>query len=714
MDNILTMMETTSFGITRTCVNCGGQFIAKSSKQVRCKRDCKSSATRNKRRTESRVDNQKTFIGVDGEGVTRPNGDHIYDMLSVGSETLVSSGGAQLDYKEIFTFLYDQYLQNPDATFVGFFLGYDFNQWFRSLPESRARVLLTKEGREARKRKKHSYLGPFVVDDGEWEFDILGMKRFKLRPIGSKGWMYINDTGPFFQTSFLNVINPAQWDEPIVTQEEYAIILEGKQDRGRRMTLAQQLNERSKTARYNTLENEILARVMTHLNAGFTRIDVKLSKDQWYGPGQAAQRWMSLEGIPSTQDVIEVIPDYAWDAAQHSYYGGWFEIFAHGHIPGPTYEYDINSAYPYVISTLPCLLHGEWSKGIGKPTFTGGNNYTLVYATVNGSDPICGTMLHRNSKKRIFRPHLTQGWFWLHELQMAQRAGLIDDIVWQEWVNYSACDCPSPYAKNMPELYKQRLIVGKNSPEGKAYKLIYNSTYGKHAQSIGSPRFANSVYASLITAGCRTMILHAIATHPSKTQSLLMIATDGIYFREPHPSLEISPSTLGKWDAEIKSNITLFMPGLYWDDSTRQRLIEGKSPKLKSRGISAIDLAARVTRLDIAFSAMRNSGEWPTVDIPINFQMITAIQSLMRGKWELAGTLVDGDVKTITANPHTKRVDDPYLCGDIIRTPVYASDDVITSLPYDKTFGKESEEDDLGVGPDGNLSKILYEMVVPE
>src|SRR5690606_895113 len=107
--------------------------------------------------------------------------------------------------------------------------------------------------------------------------------------------------------------------------------------------------------------------------------------------------------------------------------------------------------------------------------------------------------------------------------------------------------------------------VGKNSSHGKAYKLIYNSAYGKMAQSIGNPKYSNPIYASLITTGCRTMITHAIATHPKKTKDLLMVATDGVYFRSPHPSLEIDKSRLGAWDESIKRNLTLFMPGIYWD-----------------------------------------------------------------------------------------------------------------------------------------------------
>ena len=709
------MMETTSFGITkfsRVCIGCGKTFETGSSQKLRCVKNCgRSSKSRNAARARSRAEGDRLFIGIDGEGVTRPNGDHIYDMLSVGAETLVSRDGSHLHYKEIFQFLYEQYELNPDATFVGFFLGYDFNQWFKTLPEDRASMLLTKQGRLARKRQDHEYLGPFPVDDGEWEFDILGFKRFRLRPIGNKGWMYINDTGPFFQTSFLNVIDPSQWDEPIITPEEFETVKAGKADRGRRQTLAQQMKNREETRRYNILENEILARAMARMNKGFISIGVQLKKDQWYGPGQAAQTWMRENGIPSSEDVQKVTPDFAWDAAQASYFGGWFEIFAHGIVPGTSYEYDINSAYPFIISKLPCLLHGKWLQG-GKKIVKDWrlHPYMLIHAEVSGENYEVGAMPHRTKDHKILRPKKTRGWYWAHEVDAAIRAGVVSKVSVSEWVEYVPCGCPGPYETTMPELYTKRLEVGKNSPEGKAYKLIYNSAYGKHAQSIGSPRFANSVYASLITAGCRTMILDAIATHPTGTDSLLMVATDGVYFREPHPTLDISPKELGKWDFSTKENLTLFMPGLYWDDTTRERLAKGLSPKLKSRGVSAGDLANRITELDAAFKAYNGGDNWPKLEIPINFQMVTCVQALVRRKWELAASLVHGDQKKISANPTAKRFPMPQWAGDHWRTPPYPFADKLDSTPYDKTFGKPEE---LGIGPDGPLERIMYEMLAP-
>lgn len=720
----------------KTCTGCGREFETKTMQKKTCKRNCgRTSQMAHRVRTQKRAEHEVRFIGIDGEGVTRPNGDHFYDMLAVGNEQLVSKDGGQLFWEDIFEFLWAQHLKNPDATFVGFYLGYDFNQWIRTFPEDRARMLVTKEGIRMRQPRKDSkrYL-PFPVRirymDG-WEIDQLNMKRIRLRKEGAPDWMYINDVGGYFQTSFLVAINPKDWTEPVCTQEEYDLIARGKADRGMRQTLEQQMAKRAETSEYNCLENEVLARVMTKLNRGLVSVGVRLGKDQWFGPGQAAQQWLSTQwSLNNTIDndkLREAVENKCelWDKAlghqegegildfaQKTYFGGWFEIFCHGHVPGNVYEYDINSAYPWIMSRLPCLMHGTWRSG-GKfdlPTDEG--KYRMVYATVEGDDAICGAMLHRTDKQTILRPRATRGWFWWHELQMAKRAGIVKTIKVRKWMQYDPCDCPGPYSESLPLLYNKRLEVGKNTPEGKGYKIVYNSAYGKHVQSIGSPKFSNALYASLITSGCRTMILEAIATHPNKTADLVMVATDGVYFRTPHPTLELSEGELGKWDETVKHNMTLFMPGLYWDDKTREAIREGKSPKLKSRGIRASDLQRCIWDLDDTFSKFTIGGTWPSLDIAVEFDMVSATQALARGKWNLAGTLKWGDesgavpgIKTIDADPGKKRnIYAMWEDGGALRSSPYPEANQLESMPYDRSFGRGDETEDeevLGVSPDG-------------
>lgn len=714
----------------RLCIVCNLPFLITSSRsrKVRCgAKECARSANSARKQAKRETEVKEVqFIGVDGEGintfkfieewdeeaynyVTKRVSDHQYVLLSVGDRSL-HNNGKELGYWEIFPFLWECYLENPDAAFVGYFLGYDFTMWLRRLDGFDAWKLLHTKGIATRFPKfKEAGAEPFpVVIDGKWEIDILGDKRFKIRPhirrdkvpteiVNHKDgtasvkpikrpWMYICDTGAFFQTSFLNAIDPKGWQHPIVTDAEFAIIKEGKENRSDAAFDPAMI-------RYNILENEILGRLMGIMNDGFQKDGIKLTKKQWFGPGQAAQTWLKNIGAPTGEEIRAATPFAVREAARSSYFGGWFEILAHGIVKGTSYAYDINSAYPEIISKLPCFLHGSWVPGTGKiPPRKGA--YRLVRATVAGADKYVGPMPHRQRNGNILRPRFTDGWFWNHELEASAAAGLISEIRITECWDYIPCKCPPPLA-SIRELYQGRLDVGKNSAWGKAKKLIYNSAYGKFAQSIGNPKFGNALYASLITAGCRTMILQAIASHPSGTSALLMVATDSVTFSSPHPNLEINGEKLGAWDYTEHENLTLFLPGMYWDNNTRQKIEEGKAPKLKSRGVPSNDLAAFVPEIDRQFKA----GEaMPKVDVPIRFSITTAKLAAARDDWSTCGQVNHFMTKTLQSENENKRRfggRDRKL-GNVIRSFPWDmdKDDNIVSYPYNKMFGDDSETDE--------------------
>src|SRR5690348_11255371 len=280
------MKITRSFGIIRPRMNAAGKRIHHRSDEPR---------------------GVSEFICIDGEGIN-VNGEHRYALLGVGKEYIVNEQG--ITWSEAFEFIYSFYRKS--VAFCGFFLSYDFNQLFKTLPEERAATLLTAEGRAKRKRRGKNP-APWPVECEGWEFDLLGMKRLKIRPktcecLRQRGkkmckhkpkpWMYICDTGPFFQQAFLSVINPKSWKEPIVTPEEYAIIERGKLHRSD----ADKVD--SDMIVYNGLENEILARVLGQLDKGFREIGVTLPPSKWFGPGQAAQAWLVSNGVKKTADLL--------------------------------------------------------------------------------------------------------------------------------------------------------------------------------------------------------------------------------------------------------------------------------------------------------------------------------------------------------------------------------------------------------------------------
>lgn len=693
-------------------------------------------AAQNARRKVERKTRETEFVAVDGEGVSGafvcdPSGDiwreHKYVLLGVADSQISDING--LGTETIFEFLYEQFLERPNAAFTGFYLGYDFTQWFKNLPEDRARFLLTEPAKSLRKRTRSGgNYTPFPVKYEGWEFDILGMKRFKLRPEGTRSWMYICDAGSFFQASLMSVIDPSKWADPVVTEEEYATLMEGKDKRSNAQLDADM-------RRYNVLENLVLARLMARLDQGFKEAGIRLKRNQWFGPGQAAQEWLGMQsGVPtsillserygrddrkstysniaighSTSGELSIL-----DVGRLTYYGGWFEIFAHGHVPGYSYEYDINSAYPAIIGSLPCLAHGEWGSGRGRPPGNSSGRYRIVHGILHGSNSRIGSGLHREPDGRICRPNETQGYYWQRELDAAIRAKLIDEIEYLEWWEYEPCNCPYPL-RSIVGLYDKRLRVGKNTPAGKGYRLIYNSMYGKFAQSIGKPKYGNSIYASLITSGCREMILDAIATHPKGAMAVVMVATDGVYFTTSHPGLALS-NKIGEWEETKHSNLTLFKPGVYWDDRARDSIRDGGSPVFKARGISAASFAKSIAEIDEQFSrwegtypserdpAADREGWYPQIVFRSGFSMVTCQQALQWGKWSMAGRVGEA-VLMQDADPVAKRHSGEYdEEHDIYWSAPYRQRTPFESTPYDKTFGQSVEDpEEYGITPDGTV-----------
>jgi hypothetical protein len=663
-------------------------------------------------------------------------------MLSVGEETLWKDG-EELDHTDIFPFLYHEFLKHPDATYVGFALRYDFTMWFKSLPYESAYLLLDKSGIALRKltawaKKGNPIPKPVVV--GDWEIDILGMKRFKIRPhlsaserkrrkkekIKADPWMFVNDAFAFWQKSFAVSVDPKAWtngDAPC-TQEEFEKITTGKGKRDQIIVQSGDVSYRAEMQEYNQLENVILGRAMRILNHGFVDEGIILHRDQYYGPGQAAQK--KLDNVFDKDSWIrhknleELISTEILQAFRDSYYGGRFEAFYYGTLPGYTYEYDIRSAYPDAMRSLPCLCSPDgWTCGSWEDDAVPvASDILLVYGKFRGRDPNCGGLPYRigpgHWQGRVINPMLTAGWYLSTEIDAAVAAELIDSDEWvvEKWIAFKqTCTHTEPLAF-LADMYLNRGKVGKNTPHGIAIKLTLNSMYGKFAQTVGSPKYGNPIYASMITSHCRTAMLKAIATHPVGTDDLVMIATDGIYFRTPHPLLNDMSTVdkLGGWEAGIKENLTVMKPGIYWDDVSRNQ--PPGQFKLKSRGIPARALHAKIGEIDTAFTAVYEdiTAPLPEFAVTIPFGFTSPALALARGKWETCGD-VHVNVTMIEKVSYVPKRRNLYADGPYLRTmipgPVRRE---VFSKPYEKDFGFdlsfEERRDQEPLTPDGTIGQL--------
>lgn len=664
------------------------------SNAAKCQRYRESNVERYRQRNASRMRKQREkaipyFIGVDSEGIGKGNNHRAvllsaYDKDGNGESYTAKDLDKGLQWQEVFSFLYSQFQSKKSAAFVGFYLGYDFNQWLKSLPLHAAHMLLSKKGRMQRKihdpkGRRHSH----PVRCNGWEMDMLGFKRLSIRPIVDgcvcgtpmikctathAEWMHICDSGSFFQSTFVHTIDPKQWihdnDGPVCTPEEYQRIKKNKEVRGVAALDAEM-------EYYNRLENIILCRVMERLAKGYLKIGVKLAKDQWYGPGAAAAKWLQHNGGIKRDKLVKkdgklprLIPRVFWNAAQASYYGGWFEIFSHGIIEGESYNYDINNAYPYAATKLPHICR-ECGWRSGKRAYRGNGNYVLLLATVRSKGDRIGAMPYRDKDGSILRPAITRGWYWKFEIDAARRAGLVEKVTTHEWTEFIPCSHPAPY-KEIRDLYYQRLRVGKNSALGMAIKLTNNSIYGKFAQSVGGAPYNNWFYASYITAHCRSQILDAIATHPDKENAVLMVATDGILFDSPHPGIPISRE-LGEWEETTYTDALLFKPGVYTHKEGQEALL-----KVKSRGVPRKEFSEAIKAVEEEFrlylgaqKAPNNVNDyfvtryanstWPSFYVPVKFRMKTCKQAINEGKWDTAGQ-VQEEVKLLQdSDPWRKR-----------------------------------------------------------
>jgi DNA polymerase type B, organellar and viral len=671
------------------------------------------------------------FVGVDSEGIGQ-GPKHRAVLLGVGEAQYVCRQmDIGLQYQEVFSFLYSQYKLKPKAAYVGFYLGYDFNQWLRSLPRATAWLLLSKAGRAKRRMTddspKHRMYHPVYTPN--WDIDMLGFKRLSIRPHicdcpseqikcvhEQEPWMHICDAGSFFQMSFARTCSPDNWKDPICTQEEWDKLFKGKE---RRATAALD----TEMMEYNVLENQLLSRCMNRLASGFNSIGIRLAKDEWYGPGATASKWLSSKHAPKHRTLTELMPDWFDDTCRKSYYGGWFEIFSHGIIKGTSYNYDINNAYPYATSQLPHIC-AQCSYSNGKGTYKGSGKFVLMYGTLHGASTRVGPLPYRDKKGNILRPSIVRGWYWKHEIDAANRAGLVKRVFTDEWVEFIPCSHPAPFTE-IRQLYDLRLSVGKNTAQGMAIKLNNNSCYGKFAQSTGSAPFNNWFYASFITSLCRTQILAAISSHPGKADSLLMVATDGVCFDSPHPGLAVSKQ-LGEWDATEYTDLCLFKPGVYWHKEGKEALL-----KVKSRGVPKAEFMEAIVGVEEYYQGLLDTGyvpeqvyeflsgdgyelvtklKWPSFYVPVNFRMKSCAQAINERKWERAGQVQESVQLLQDSDPQTKRRR-PYYNVEKRRIDTIVHDLSIFETQT-KYYGeiKYEPSQDMGFGYDGHPMDAILEV----
>lgn len=526
-------------------------------------------------RTRTRRKEVRQFAGFDGEGWD-VDGRHSLMILRAGDSELYT--GKPLFLSDIFDWL----VELPrNVYYVGFSLGYDLSMMLGQLPRDRFQHLYD---REARSMSRNGY-GSLPVDWRDtYRMDWIPGKRFSVWLASDPRKRFdVEDVVGCFQKSFLAAIK--DWN--VATPAELELIARFK---GLRSTFENE--DVDEVREYNRLECVLLAEMMSRVRMAAG--DAEIHPSSWYGAGQLAQALMRSRNVKANMRP-EPFPPAFESAADSAYFGGWFDTSAVGIFPR-VYEYDISSAYPHAMRSLPCLAHCRIVHGqvegaeqllrvswIPKDRSGEWGAFPLRHGTRERSEPREGYSIF--TPGTLWYPRSGEGWYWRREVDALLRREMYYVRVEEAWSIISECHC-KPFSW-IDGLYFERKRLGK-SGKGKVLKLALNSLYGKLAQSVGSPQFASVVWAGLVTSTTRAALHDAI--REAGEHNVLMVATDALYTRRPIPEDGVPIGDgLGEWEATRHGRYMIVQPGLHYAFDTEQ---------FRTRGIPSAVVREGVERLE--------------------------------------------------------------------------------------------------------------------
>lgn len=500
-----------------------------------------------------------TFIAYDGEGITTAKGKHIYIMLcnSLGEEIVNPKG---LSTADCLDFLIRTGEENRNAIHVCFGASYDVNMILADVPRAQLERIWNGEWVDICDKQYTVNYRPrksFTVRRRN-AFENRGGKLVKIKNNGLVLW----DVFGFFQGTFVSAVEKYLGaDHP-----HLSFITEQKKLRG--TFKEKQIPE---ILRYCHAECVVLRELMERLREYLITAELLISR--WDGAGACAAALLRREKISEHKGIES---DYAvLEAAQCAYAGGRSEIIQYGHKPDtPIYHYDICSAYPAAMLSLPSFERGVWihSNNISEPPSD--NIFAMYRVRWEFNDAAMYPLFWRASDASIFYPQEGEGWYWSPEIAATCEAlecgiisGKFEILEKWEWRTGS----PNKPFEFLPALYEQRREWKKQGVGAeKVLKLAINSCYGKLAQHLGGteekpPRYHKLEWAGFITSQTRANLYRAL--FPAlKVDAAIMVATDAVYSLVPLPQLPIG-SALGNWEYTEHTGITVVQSGVYWVDN---------------------------------------------------------------------------------------------------------------------------------------------------
>jgi hypothetical protein len=530
--------------------------------------------------------------------------------------------------------------------------------WFYDLPWHPAQCFYNPQRMgwiDQKETPKYVPWSSYCIRQIGMEYSIMdAMYGFTAKKREKRRSITVWDIWRFFQGSFVKALT----DWKILDDEELASIERMK--RKRSTFAADEISD--EIIDYCLRECKSGVALMTKLDR--TCADLGYPLGRFDGAGSLAAAMLKAWKI---KDYMADVPEEMIDAVSCAYFGGRFEIAAHGRTYKPVWQYDINSAYPHIIRNLPCLACAEWEAS--RDVQEEGIYYVRWNAGQDGN--YWGAFPHRNRRGEITYPRCGSGWYWGSEILAANRLYPGSFRILKGWNLLRKC-VHIPFER-IPDVYQQRRELGSDAA-GIVLKLGLNSLYGKTAQSIGRPQYANYIWAGMITAGTRAMLLDAIRL--AGPENILMTATDAV-FSTVEIDLPIS-KTLGEWSVtHIPAGLLIIQPGItiaYQSDGTGT---------YKSRGLGKYEFAAHADAAERAWDRLGVMGSFEAQ----THRFIGIKTALGRNRYELRCRWVDV-TNRLRFFPGSKRdLPDAELLAHLERRQAisYAiTGDGKPSIPYDR------------------------------
>ena len=616
------------------------------------------------------------IIGIDGEGQGRAN--HVYNFLAAADEDgktwqLGNDRTKQIPTEDCLDFLLD--LPGRSLVFAFAFL-YDLTKILTDLPDQQLGDLFHEE------RRLYFVDGRARYRPVRWRGYRLNFinRRFTVQKGAKRQTVW--DVFAFFQSKFTKAC--IDWK---VGKESEVRLMEKMKERRSEMD---KLPWAEITA-YCLTECRNLAQLGRALLDAHDTAGLKLKS--YFGCGSTASALMNRHNV---RDFKDDAPEKMREPVACAFFGGRFEHDIIGAVRRKVWVRDIGSAYPYALTSMPCLTHGRWK-------FTKRNLDQIdraQLALVNwhnpgGSGPNnWGPLPVRKADGTIAFPlAAVEGWAWREEFLAARR--MCPAVVARgAWFYTTDCMC-RPFSF-LPEVYLQRLRLGGDTA-GLPLKNGSNSCYGKIVQSLGhAPPFQSFTWGGNCTSHCRAQLLDAIATDPDH---VLMVATDSVasdrqlILPEPRDTgtaeaLVISKGKkgpLGSWDSkEYLKGMFFVRPGIYFpmemgnDDEERA--------KVRARGLGRKVLYDNVDLVMDAWARGSERVELPPVQRFIGAKTGLRLKGNVWGRSDNYGQWVNWPTR-VSFDPQPKRRS--VLPGGRLECWPTATR---ASLPYEKAIRNEETE----------------------